>query len=114
MKFVITESQRKRLFESDDYQTRWNKFVVRMKRRSQLIDDLIDRNLADENPNEWVDVYDYNNYILRQVSSEIMYGESGVYSDGDDEFELDAWIDNYLKDNFSVKVFEYYINSIKD
>jgi hypothetical protein len=114
MKYIITEDQRKRLFESDDYQKRWNKFELKMKRRNRLIDDLIDRTLADEDPNDWDDMYDYAGYIIREVSSEIMYGENGAYSEGDDEFELEAWIDHYLKDNFVYIVFEYYKNSRKD
>jgi hypothetical protein len=114
MKYIITEDQHERLFESDNYQKRWNKFVVKMKRRSQLIDDLIGRTLVDENPNDWDDMYDYAGYIIREVSGEIMYGESGVYSDGDDEFELEAWIDNYIKDNFGLRIFEYYMNSRED
>jgi hypothetical protein len=68
--------------------------------------------LADENPNDWDDMYDYASYIIRKVSSEIMHGENGVYSDGDDEFELEAWIDGYLKENFVNIVFEYYKNSM--
>ena len=107
MKIIITESQRKRLFESDDYPSRWNKFEKKMKRRHRLIDELLERQMLEEDPKDWSDKYDYVDYIKREVSGEIMYGENGIYSEGDDEFELEAWVDHYIKDNFGLKVFEY-------
>ena len=110
MKILITESQRKRLFESDDYLSRWNKFEMKMKRRHQLIDELLERQMIEEDPNDWSDMYDYADYIIREVSGEIMYAENGIYSDGDDEFELEAWVAHYIKDNFGLKALEYYLS----
>jgi hypothetical protein len=111
MKIIITESQSKILFESDDYQSRWDRFERKMKRKYNLIDNAVGIRLIEENPKDWGDMYDYAGYITREVSGEIMYGENGIYSEGDDEFELEAWVDNYIKDNFSLRIFEYYLSN---
>jgi hypothetical protein len=106
---MISKKQYNLLSENENYQKRWNRFEIKMRRRYQLIDNLIDRELADESPKHWLDMYDYASEIVRRVSNEVMYAENGVYSDGDDEFELETWVDKYIKDNWGQTIFDYYI-----
>ena len=109
MRIIITESQRKRLFESDDYQSRWDRFERKMKRRYNLIDNAVGRILIEENPIEWQDMYDYAGYVIQLVRDELIYGEENFMSEDDDEFEMESWITEYIKDNFGLRIFEYYL-----
>ena len=99
MKYVITESQYNRLLSEDE--TKARQYV---RRRLSNIEELIDKHMEEDDPNDWDDEFEYASNIINMTISDL--------SDFDyDTMDEDDVID-VIKEYFAETILDHYYDNV--
>jgi hypothetical protein len=99
MKYVITESQYNRLLSEDE--TKARQYV---RRRLPDIQELIDKHMEEDDPNDWDDEFEYASNIINMTISDL--------SDFDyDTMNEDDVID-VIKEYFAETILDHYYDTV--
>ena len=99
MKYVITESQYNRLISEDEKQ-----LELFVRRRLSDIEELIDKHMEEDDPNDWDDEFEYASNIINWTISEL----PDFDYDTMDEDELK----NILQEMFGEKILDHYYDTV--
>ena len=99
MKYVITESQYNRLLSEDE--TKAKQYV---RRRLSNIEELIDKHMEEDDPNDWDDEFEYASNIINWTISDL----PDFDYDTMDEDELK----NILQEMFGEKILDHYYETV--
>jgi hypothetical protein len=99
MKYIITESQYNRLLSEDE--TKARQYV---RRRLPDIEELIDKHMEEDDPNDWDDEFEYASNIINMTISDL--------SDFDyDTMDEDDVID-VIKEYFAETILDHYYDTV--
>ena len=99
MKYVITESQYNKLISEDE--TKAKQYV---RRRLSNIEELIDKHMEEDDPNDWDDEFEYASNIINMTISDL--------SDFDyDTMDEDDVID-VIKEYFAEIILDHYYDNV--
>ena len=99
MKYIITESQYNRLLSEDE--TKARQYV---RRRLPDIEELIDKHMEEDDPNDWDDEFEYASNIINMTISDL--------SDFDYDTMDEDDVTDVIKEYFAETILDHYYDNV--